>query len=300
MVSWRLGGIAVAQSWRIGLARHLRMPGDRAVLCLLKERCNQRSAMVSRYAIDPNVFTTVLTSCGRFDLLAQTLSSFLDWFEPQKIIVAEDSGDTSASAAFAAEFPVVEMRVNCPKLGQLRSIDKVYGTLSTPYVLHLEDDWEFSRSLDLDRVIAFMRARPDISVVCIAHRVYHPRFAKGARTEVHDGIAYLVWDLDAHPKWFSYSFNPSIARTTLWRELGPFEQFVTEEDLSLFCKARGMRIAMVDPGIADHIGRSRHVHDPFQPIRPRTLRARLKRSAGKRWMTVKSGVDAVMQRLRRE
>lgn len=236
-----------------------------------------------RYAIDPKRMTTVLTSCGRFDLLEETVNSFLRAFETDKIIVAEDSEDAAGAEAFAAKCPKAEVRLNLPKLGQLRSIDKLYATIDTPYVVHLEDDWGFTQSLDLDEVIAFLEARPDIAVVCIAHRIYDPRFSKGARTERHGNIDYLVWDLDAHPKWFSYSFNPSVARMSLWHEFGPFEKFVTEENLSLFCKERGMRIALVTPGIADHIGDDRHAHDPFQPPRAKTLLARLKRSVAKRW-----------------
>ena len=225
----------------------------------------------------------MLTSCGRFDLLEQTVTSFLRHFDVDKIIVAEDSGRADEAMAFAGAFPRVEMRVNEPKLGQLRSIDAAYETLATPFVLHLEDDWGFTASIDPERVIAFLESRPDISAVCVAHRLYDPRYAGGAHKAHHDGIDYLVWDLDAHPKWFSYSFNPSIARLDLWRECGPFARFVTEENLSQFCKARGMRIAMVTPGIADHIGDDRHAPDPFQPPRAKTLVSRLKRSVAKRW-----------------
>ncbi len=193
-------------------------------------------AITSRYPVDPGKFTTVLTSCGRFDLLGETVSSFLSFFDAIKIVIAEDSEDRVGSAAFAEAYPMVELQLNAPKLGQLRSIDRLYSAVTTPYVLHLEDDWRFARSLDLERVTDFMNSRPDIAVVCIAHRVYHPRFAKSAHEERHDGIPYLVWDLDAHAKWFSYSFNPSIARTEFWRQNGPFERFVTEENLSQFCK----------------------------------------------------------------
>jgi hypothetical protein len=44
-----------------------------------------------------------------------------------------------------------------------------------------------------------------------------------------------------------------------------------------------MRIAMVAPGIADHIGDQRHAPDPFQPPRANTLLARLRKSIAKRW-----------------
>jgi len=246
------------------------------------ERCHERLAEPMKYKVDPNKFTTVLTSCGRFDLLGETVASFQRYFDVKRILIAEDSENSAAAADFVRDFPIADVRVNLPKLGQMRSIDAHYASLSSPYVLHLEDDWGFTRSLDLDRVTGLLEARADISVVCIAHRVYDPRFQKGARREQHGGIDYLVWDVDAHPKWFSYSFNPSVARLSLWREVGPFAKFVTEENLSLFLKDRGMRIAMVVPGIADHIGDDRHAPDPFQPKRAKTFIARLKRSIAKR------------------
>lgn len=242
-----------------------------------------------KYKVDPNKFTTVLTSCGRFDLLGETVASFQRYFDVERVLIAEDSENSAGAKNFARDFPVADVRVNLPKLGQMRSIDAHYTSLSTPYVLHLEDDWGFTRSLDLDRVTDFMEARPDISVVCIAHRIYDPRFAKSAHVTRHAGIDYLVWDLDAHRKWFSYSFNPSIVRLALWREIGPFARFGTEENLSQFCKERGLRIAMVVPGAADHIGDERHAHDPFQPRRAKTPLARLKRSLAKRWAQLRGG-----------
>jgi len=229
----------------------------------------------------------VLTSCGRFDLLKETVASFLEHFEADKIVIAEDSERPQEAAAFAAEFPVVEMRTNAPRLGQMRSIDGLYATLDTPYVLHLEDDWAFTGGVDLSSVMDFMETRSDISVVAIGYR-FDKRFKHSARKASYAGLDYLVWDLDAHPKWFSYSFNPSIARVALWREIGPFATFVTEENVSQFCKARGLRTAMLVPSLADHIGDARHAHDPFQPPRAKTLISRLKRSVAKRLSRITS------------
>ena len=242
--------------------------------------------MALRYEIDPTRVTTVLTSCGRFDLLEETVASFFRHVLVSKIIVADDSQRPKDAVAFAEKFPAVEMRINDPQLGQMGSIDKLYASIQTPYVLHLEDDWCFTRSLDLERVIGFMQSRPDVSVVCIAHRIFDLRYAKSAHKVQSEGIDYMLWDLNAHPKWFSYSFNPSIARLSLWRDVGPFAPFITEENLSQSVKAEGMRIAMIAPRIADHIGDDRHVTDPFQPPRPKTLVGRLKRSIVKRWAQI--------------
>jgi hypothetical protein len=238
--------------------------------------------MSRKYKIDPGKLTVVLTSCGRFDLLAETVESFLDCFDTDRIVVADDAGNAKAAAAFAAEVPQVDMRVNDPQRGQMRSIDGLYGSVTTPYVLHLEDDWKFSGGVDLDKVVRFLEARPDISVVCIGYR-FDKRFADRARKETREGIDYWVWDLDAHPKWFSYSFNPSVGRIAFWREHGPFAGFKTEEGLSQFAKSRGLRIAMVIPSLAEHIGDDRHADDPFQPKRAKTPLAKLKRSIVKRW-----------------
>jgi hypothetical protein len=244
--------------------------------------------MASKHIIEPTRLSVALTSCGRFDLLETTLASFLDHFEASRILIGDDAERPAEAAAFAHRHPEVEMRANPEKLGQMRSIDSLYAAIETPYVLHLEDDWEFTASTDLAGVMDFLQARNDISVCAIGYRL-DPRFRASAKTETHRGMNYLVWDLDAHPKWFSYSFNPSIARLSMWRELGPFARFNTEEGLSAACKARGLRIAMIERPIAHHIGDKRHAHDPFQPRRATTLFSRLRRSAAKRWPIASAG-----------
>jgi hypothetical protein len=244
--------------------------------------------MASKHTIEPTRLSVALTSCGRFDLLETTLASFLDHFVAPRILIGEDAERPAEAAAFAYRHPEVEMRANPTKLGQMRSIDSLYAAIETPYVLHLEDDWEFTAGTDLAGVMDFLQARDDISVCAVGYRL-DPRFRASAKTQTHRGMNYLVWDLDAHPKWFSYSFNPSVARLSMWRELGPFARFNTEEGLSAACKARGLRIAMLERPIANHIGDKRHAHDPFQPRRATTLFSRLRRSAAKRWPIASAG-----------
>jgi Glycosyl transferase family 2 len=237
--------------------------------------------MALKYAVDAASLTPVLTSCGRFDLLKQTVASFLEHFETDRIVICEDSERPLETARFAADCPLADVCPNSEKLGQMRSIDALYAKLTTPYVLHLEDDWRFTGGVDLGGVIDFMESRPDVSVVCIGYR-FDKRFADKVSKVTHAGIDFLLWDLDAHPKWFSYSFNPSVGRVAFWRQIGPFARFVTEENVSAYCKALGLRIAMVVPGVAHHIGENRHADDPFQPRRAKTLVSRLRRSIAKR------------------
>lgn len=239
--------------------------------------------MSERFVIDGEKFTVVLTSCGRFDLLEDTVRSFLEYFDAEKVIVVEDSGDQAGAASFQTKFPVVEMRVNEPRKGQLASIDSVYAGVTTPYIVHLEDDWRFKASCDLEAITDTLDAHSDLSGIIIANREYAPKYEPFAKPKMSQGLQFKVFEQDAHPEWFSYSFNPSIARTALWKKFGPFAKYKTEAEISRTLKQLGMRIALLSPGIADHTGDERHVPDPYQPVRAKTFSAKFARSIRKRY-----------------
>src|SRR5688572_3336543 len=92
--------------------------------------------------------TFVLTSCGRFDLLEQTLSSFLthNTAPISRYIIVEDSADPAVLSIVARLGGGIEVLVNDPPIGQLAAIDRAYALVSTPYIFHCQDDWLFFRS----------------------------------------------------------------------------------------------------------------------------------------------------------
>jgi GT2 family glycosyltransferase len=96
--------------------------------------------------MEPQI-TFVVTSCGRFDLLAQTLDSFLRFNRAPiaRYALVEDSGDEAVRDVVAEAGPSFDVLVNKERLGQLRSIDRAYETVTTPYIFHCEDDWRFLR-----------------------------------------------------------------------------------------------------------------------------------------------------------
>jgi hypothetical protein len=250
--------------------------------------------MSERFRIDPQKYTVVLTSCGRFDLLEDTIASFARHFDFDALTVAEDSGDHAGAEAFRSKFDFVEVLVNDPKLGQMRSIDRLYERIATPYIIHLEDDWRFNATCDLDKIVRVLDANRDLTGVIIANREYAAKYEPFAEKKSFEGIGYKFFELDAHPEWFSYSFNPSVVARRTWIEMGPFSKYKTEAELSKTAKTNGMRYAMVSPALAIHTGDERHVPDPFQPRRAKTFSARLMRSIRKRmrrvsnWLSVRT------------
>jgi glycosyltransferase involved in cell wall biosynthesis len=229
-------------------------------------------------------FTIVVTSCGRFDLLAQTLASLLAQLDQpaRRILVIEDSGDSGVAAAVADLGAPVEVLVNQPQLGQMQSIDKAYATITTPYVFHCEDDWEFLRPGFIAESLAILNARADVSMVGLRPRGELNPLVRESAVERLGEIAYFALDPSLHPEYFSYSFNPGLRRMSDARAIGPFARLGHEGDVSYAFKRAGFRIANLEIPAVRHIGDGRHVDDPAQAKKARTPWQKLKRSFDKR------------------
>ena len=94
--------------------------------------------------------TFVLTSCKRFDLLEQTLRSFLKYntYPIEENIVIEDGPEIEKLTLILNKFSDIKFKAlfNNPQLGQLRSIERAYSHVITEFIFHCEDDWLFYKS----------------------------------------------------------------------------------------------------------------------------------------------------------
>ena len=76
--------------------------------------------------------------------------------------MAED-GDADPSAA-CAPFGAEHFRTG-ERVGQIRLIDQAYARVDTPFIFHLEDDWEFYRSGFMEKSRALLERDPKILLV---------------------------------------------------------------------------------------------------------------------------------------
>jgi hypothetical protein len=225
---------------------------------------------MTKPGFDPSRVTGILTSCGRPDLLEETLASFAWHMTPPRILLTEDAADERVAALCARRFPFVEVTLNRPKRGHLGSVDFLYGAVRTPFVLHLEDDWRFDAPVDAKAALSFLEAEPGIAAVCLrAFDELKPRHREAARIAVHGGQRFAIMNANADPNWFGYTFNPCLARRSVWAEHGPFAPQVTEEGVSRLAKSKGLTIAYLLPGPVRHIGGGRNVPDPVQGMKDR-------------------------------
>lgn len=229
-------------------------------------------------------YSVVITSCGRFNLLQETLASLLPRLDiqPEKIIITEDSGDEAVNDVVAAFPGNFEILINQPKLGQIASIDRAYQTISTPYIFHCEDDWEFFRNGFLQESATLLSLYPDVSMVGLRSRDdLNPRM-RGVPTENCGEFNFYFYDPSRHPEYFSYCFNPGLRRLEDYKRIGPFARLGHEPDISYAFKKAGFRMAALENPAVRHTGWDCHVDDPHQPKRSRSLGQRLQKSAQKR------------------
>ncbi len=229
-------------------------------------------------------YTIVVTSCGRFDLLRETLQSlFANLDRPAaRAIVIEDSGDDAVRAAVDGLAMPVEVILNRPQLGQMKALDKVYALVDTPYAMHCEDDWEFFRKGFIAESLAILKARPDVSMVGLRPRAELNTLVREMPVERLGSLEYFTLDPALHPEYFSYSFNPGMRRVSDIRDMGSLAAIGYEPDVSYAFKQKGFRIANLQQPAVRHIGDGRHVEDPTLPKKAKTPWAKLKRSFEKR------------------
>jgi hypothetical protein len=218
----------------------------------------------------PDSITICMTSCGRLDLLAETLASFRAHNPGGQLLISEDSTDPTVIAAVVAAYPDARVLSGADRLGIMGSIDRLYSQVTTPYIFHLEDDWAFSGSVDWAAAIAMLESRADIANVCVRD-ISEIKEKYRNRSDAADVARqnFLVMRTDAHPEYFAWSPNPGLISLDMYRRYAPFSR-VQPDQMSGVMKKDGLRQAFLLPGVARHIGYGRNVVDPTMPARPKS------------------------------
>jgi glycosyltransferase involved in cell wall biosynthesis len=203
--------------------------------------------------------TIVLTSCGRADLLKKTVESFLKYntYPIHEWIITEDTGVPMKE--LMDMYPTFTWIVK-PHRGQIACIDDAYSRVKTPYIFHMEDDWESYSPGVIEASFEVLSLSNKVSaVMCRSH---DPRVYKMSDTPPF---------LDCWGGWGYYSFNPGLRRTSDFKTIfnGSFAETIKAEGLTAergindMCRNLGLKMALTfNPlGYLRHIGDDRHVQE---------------------------------------
>jgi len=114
-----------------------------------------------------------MTATLRPDILEKTLASFkkylLKEFEDHRLVINIDPiGDHSTLKDMVkiVDSHFVHYEIICPKTPNFaKAFRSVWAYANTRYVLHLEDDWEMLRPVDLDSIIDIMEMDSNLALL---------------------------------------------------------------------------------------------------------------------------------------
>lgn len=176
-----------------------------------------------------------LTSCGRFTELERTIVSLVKFWDgppPAAFYIHDDSGQYAKDLIFRMDKLLLEHWnimgdwTFSTYAGQVHGLDITYEQVTTPYIFHCEDDWEFFKT-------GFIAASR--SILEHDHRIYtvwlrnpddrngHP--AQHTKYNTKEGVRYQLMATNYRGVWHGMTFNPGLRRLSDYKEIGRFTTF---------------------------------------------------------------------------
>lgn len=233
--------------------------------------------------------TMVITSCGRQDLLEETLISF-EKFAPgtldELIIVEDGPADNSFVKKLMPSVKKFNL-LNSPvaKRGQLLNIEWAYSQITTPYIFHCEDDWKFYKPKFIEDSHRILEAFTDCLMVHL--RSHRDQWQESHNRSWVEDEEYRLNDKDGslsywkirpwiqHDGGFGFTLNPGLRRLSDYKKINGLRTPVAvrygpmfnQKDGCLIERTNaenyqklGMWCASLEPeGRVEHIGWHRHI-----------------------------------------
>jgi len=218
--------------------------------------------------------TLFITSCGRPHLLKTTLLTFVKYntYPIKEVILCEDSG-IKGIVDFAKEilpYPI-KFCYNEERIGQMKTIEKYIKLVETPYVFHLEDDYEFFDYGFIELSLKILDSDPNISQVLLQdeqHDFY--------KVDIGNPLCYKILGDDPNDPNINklnygngalscFSWRPSLKKKEIALLRIPYELWDDEYTLELEINKRGLYSVITKnikngrKGFCTHIGENDHV-----------------------------------------
>ena len=215
---------------------------------------------------------SILTSCGRFDLLAKTLESFFQFADLpiDNFIVYDDSGK-QIPESLKNQYPQIKFIEGVEKVGQIKAIDILYRYVKNEYIFFQEDDWQFYRTGFITQSLDILENDSKIMQVWIRaqnDRNGHP--ATGIPRITPNRTRYQMMSSEYRGQWSGHSFNPGLRRLSDYKNTFPNgysgvtefnikEPWKSEMEVGQVYKKAGFKAATLMNGYVKHLGNGRHV-----------------------------------------
>jgi len=220
-----------------------------------------------------NDVTVVITSCGRVNLLRETIDSFITFntYNIAEIILIDDSGDPKVHSEIKKLYPNFILIFNDKRIGQIKSIDKAYSYVKTPYIFHLEDDWKFYRRSFIEDSLKILQSDKQIITVWLRELNDTNKHPYHEKLHTISNVNYHEIEINWNGGWSGFTFNPGLRRFSDYKLVYPYEKYIPENkqhikyytpelELSMYYNKLGYKAVIATPGYVKHIGWNSHIN----------------------------------------
>lgn len=174
--------------------------------------------------------TVIFTSFNRLDLLKITTDSFnkMNTYPVKEKIIIDDSGISSVHEQIKRDYPDYKLILNPTNIGLIESIDKVYSEVTTPYVFHSEDDFNYIKPSFIEPSIKIMDNDSRIMQVWLSNRHKEPLDAEIFEA---DGVKYRLASTDGMcGVWHGFTFIAGLRSMAGYERTKPWTQWSDKKD----------------------------------------------------------------------
>jgi hypothetical protein len=142
----------------------------------------------------------------------------------------------------------------------------MYKQVTTPYIFHMEDDFELFKSGFIEKSIEILECDPKIMQVWLREQNDTNNHIIFPNNELYD----IVGHGSACGLWHGFSFNSGLRKTADYKLLGDggYSAVGHEVNLSEWYNERGFIAAITKQGYVRHIGQNRTVKDILRNTKP--------------------------------
>ena len=219
--------------------------------------------------------TLFITSCGRPTLLRKTLESFVKYnsYPIKEVILCEDSGIKGVVDFVSDILPYpIRFCYNDTRMGQMKTIETYTPLITTPYVFHLEDDYEFFDSGFIELSLEILKSDSNITQVLLEDEqhdyavidINHPLCYKLMTHHEEYNKDGMIGNYGDGPL-SCFSWRPSLKRIEIQKLRMPYQPWDDEYTLQLHINKLNMYSVVTKhvlngrKGFCSHIGKSTHV-----------------------------------------
>jgi len=194
--------------------------------------------------------TLSITTCKRFDLFEKTINSVLNCFDIDKIdkwLCVDDNSSIEDQQKMKTLYPFFEFYFkNSNEKGHPKSMNIIKNNITTPYILHLEDDWVFYKKRNYITEALSVLYQDSKYGQCLFNKNYgeipNDLYIKGGNFQTtNDGFRFYIHEhakteeeiklwVEKHKSgsscyyWPHFSFRPSLIKTAVIHEIGNYNE----------------------------------------------------------------------------